>query len=254
MSRYVFPSTASSHSPYQHTTQPVYATSTPSAHSHASHSPYHSARRNSLGGHPSPYAYSASQGTAYYSPSHHTYNAPAYLTVPGTSSSHRSRSRSRSSHGHGYTASAHPHSRSHSQTRHGQPLVYTPSTAPVYLDPSHHSTHRYPSTHSHHSHRSRVPSHSSHSYPTRQRTTSLGDRFRRFLGLDGPQHHQHHYTNGNTGRRRHNSFSGYRDDSGLHRTHTTRSGPWFFGPSEKRRYVDEHGREVDHLGRVIHRF
>ncbi|KAI6110475.1 hypothetical protein EDD17DRAFT_1871922 [Pisolithus thermaeus] len=248
MSRYVFPSTTSQ-SPYQHAIQPGYVTS---AHSQ-SHSPYHSARRNSLGGHPSPYAYTTSQGTAHYSPSHHAHNAAPYLTVPSTSSSHRSRSRSRSTHGHGYTTSTHPHSRSHSQSRHAQPHVYTPSTAPVYLDPSHHSTHRYPSTHSHHSHRSRVPSHSSHTYPTRQRTASFGDRFRRFLGLDGPQH-QHYYANGSTGRRRHNSFSGYRDDSGLHRTNTTRSGPWFFGPADKRRYVDEHGREVDHLGRVIHRY
>ncbi|KAI6119412.1 hypothetical protein EDD16DRAFT_1582029 [Pisolithus croceorrhizus] len=211
MSRYVFPSTTSQ-SPYQHAIQPGYVTS---AHSQ-SHSPYHSARRNSLGGHPSPYAYTTSQGTAHYSPSHHAHNAAGYLTVPGTSSSHRSRSRSRSTHGHGHTT----------QSRHAQPHVYTPSTAPVYLDPSHHSTHRYPSTHSHHSHRSRVP-----------RTASFGDRFRRFLGLDGP-HHQHYYANG--------QHRAQADDSGLHRTNTTRSGPW--------RYVDEHGREVDHLGRVIHRY
>ncbi|KAI6151986.1 hypothetical protein BKA82DRAFT_699959 [Pisolithus tinctorius] len=257
MSRYVFPSTAGSHSysPYQHTVPPLYATSAPSAHSH-SQSPYHSARRNSLSGHPAPYAYSASQGTHYSTPSHHAHNTATHLVVPGTSSSHRSRSRSRSSHGHGHPTSTHTHSRSHSQSRHAQPHVYTPSTAPVYLDASHHSTHRYPSTHSHHSHHSHAHSHSSHNYPSRQRTTSLGDRFRRFLGLDTPHHpqQQQHYANGNAGRRRHNSFSGYRDDSKLHRTNTTRSGPWFFGPTDNRRYIDEHGRDVDYLGRVIHRY
>ncbi|KAI6047258.1 hypothetical protein EDC04DRAFT_2887065 [Pisolithus marmoratus] len=251
MARYSFPSTAGSHSPYQHSPQqPFYGTSTPSAHSHA-HSPYHSARRNSLSGHPSPYAYPATQGTY---PSHAN-NGANYLTVPGTSTSHRSRSRSRSSHGHGHTVPTHSHSRSHSQSRHAQPYVYTPSTAPVHLDPSHRSTHRYPSTHSHHSHHSHAHSYSSHNYPSRQRTASFGDRVRRFFGLD-PQyhHHQPYYANGSTGRRRHNSFSGYRDDSRLHRTNTTRSGPWFFGAADNRRYVDEHGREVDHLGRVIHRF
>lgn len=65
------------------------------------------------------------------------YHAHNYLTVPATTSSHRSRSRSRSSHGQTY-APQH-HSRTHSQSRHAHDphgynaSMHTPSTAHSYL-------------------------------------------------------------------------------------------------------------------------
>ncbi|KAG6337371.1 hypothetical protein ID866_1744 [Astraeus odoratus] len=237
MARYAFPTTQS-HSPYHGYQQhAMYPPSTPSSHSAYYGTPVR--RRNSFNGHTTPHHYTT-PNTAYYTSSPYGHNAPTHLAVPGTSSSHRSRSSQSRHHGHGYG------------TSHG---TYTPSAGSLYAD--HRSSHRYPSSsHSHysyHSHHSHAHSPASH-HPTRQRTTSIGDRVRRFFGLDPPHHHSTSTSYGDGRRRRHNSFSGYRDDNKLHRTHTTRSGPWFFGSTDNKRYVDEHGREVDQYGRVIHRF
>ena len=144
---------------------------------------------------------------------------------------------------------------------------------------SHHSAYRHPSHSSHHlpqyvqsahSHQSHTRSHS-HSRPhaptyhyPRERTPSMSDRIRNFFGMETrpdhySQHHHpphypsHQYAHSNDHRRRHNSFSGFRDDSRPHRSNSVRAGPWFFGSVDNRRYIDEHGREVDHHGRVIHR-
>ncbi|KAF9226483.1 hypothetical protein BS17DRAFT_485650 [Gyrodon lividus] len=264
MAHYVFPSSQS----YSHQQQPVvYTTSNPSAHSAYYGSPVR--RHNSFSGHANPQVYGTNP--IHHTPSSHGHAGTQYLVVPG---GRRSRSRSRSSHGHD-----HGHGRSHSQSRHHghgysvnvtQPVVYTSS--PV-IDPGHHrSSHRHPSQSSHRSHHSHHHSHSSqphrshsrpnshsHAYgtgyhPGHNRTTSISDRVRNFFGLE-PSHSHAHYTtsHGNDGRRRHNSFSGYRDDSKLRRNHSIRTGPWFFGSTDNKRYVDEHGREVDHRGRVIQR-
>ncbi|KAH7887812.1 hypothetical protein F5I97DRAFT_899312 [Phlebopus sp. FC_14] len=264
MARYVFPS-SHPHSPYPTYQQPVvYTTSTPSYGTPIR-------RHNSFNGHTSPQVYGVSNAP-YYSPSSHGHAGTQYLVVPGHRS--RSRSRSRSSHGHGH---GHTHSRSHSHTPHHQHghsasvtspnVVYTSPSAPIY-DTGHNrsSSHRHPShsshhshAHSHHSHSPR--SHHSHShshaanyYSGHQRTTSFGDRVRQMFGFEPSHSHPHHTSSyGDSGRRRHNSFSGHRDENKLHRTYSTRTGPWFLGSTDNRRFVDEHGREVDHRGRVIHR-
>ncbi|KAL4075923.1 hypothetical protein J3A83DRAFT_4370141 [Scleroderma citrinum] len=232
MARYPFPSTQS-HSPYHGYAYPP--PTTPSAHSH-----YSTPRRHS---HSTPY-------------SPYTPNTQNYLAVPATTSSHHSRNRS----SHGHTHTPHHHSRTHSQSRshHGHGantsnVIYTPSTAYSHLDTPNYHTHRYPSSaHSHHSHHSHAHSHaSSHHYPTHRRTNSISDRVRRFFGLDPSPHLHPHPVD--SGRRRHNSFSSHRDDTRLRRS-STRTGPWFFGSTDHRRYVDDYGREVDHHGRIIHRF
>ncbi|KAN0097372.1 hypothetical protein V8E55_001818 [Tylopilus felleus] len=190
------------------------------------------------------------------------------------------------------SVSRHSHHRAHSHSgHHDQSVVYPPnvgySTHSDYQNPlhrhtsrsSHHSAYRHPSHSSHHlpqyvqsahSHQSHTRSHS-HSRPhaptyhyPRERTPSMSDRIRNFFGMEtrpdhySQHHHQphypsHQYAHSNDHRRRHNSFSGFRDDSRPHRSNSVRAGPWFFGSVDNRRYIDEHGREVDHHGRVIHR-
>ncbi|KAJ8590322.1 hypothetical protein M405DRAFT_170566 [Rhizopogon salebrosus TDB-379] len=220
MAQYVFPST---HSPYT-TQQPVvYTTSSHSHHGNGGYTYGTPLRRATSVGHvytPSPaYGYTTSQ--------------PAqFLTVPSTH--HRSKSRHRhTSHGH------------HGHTSY--PVTYAPTT-PVYVQSnttrhrSHSRSHRHPS-------RSHSQSHHSHSYGYnddyyRGRTPSVGDRVRNFFGMD-PSSSSYYNSYGNQGRSRHNSFSGHNN---------TRTGPWMFGSTNSRPYYDNHGREVDHRGRQIHRY
>ncbi|KAF8842283.1 hypothetical protein BDN67DRAFT_401156 [Paxillus ammoniavirescens] len=217
MAHYPFP-TAQSHSPYQQP-QMVYAASNPSAYGTHYNTPIQ--RHNSFNGHTNP--------QVYHTPSSHGHSGTQYLVVPPP------RSRSRSSHGHGH---------SHSQSHHHGHGYSASASQPVYAAPIvvlHRSHSR--SEHSH--------SHGAGYYPGHQRTISIGDRVRNFFGIE-PSHPHYNTQYGGAGRRRHNSFSGYRDDNRHHRSHS-RSGLWGLGSADNQRYVDEHGREVDHRGRVIHR-
>ncbi|KAG0709555.1 hypothetical protein DFH29DRAFT_2869 [Suillus ampliporus] len=243
MSQYPFPSAHSHHSPYS-THQPL--AYNPSSHSHHGHGGYNYGtplRRASSTGHAYPSTPAYGYPTAAPLP-----HVTQYLTVPDSShrskshSRHRSHSRpahsSHSHHGHGYSTSA------------SYPVAYAP-TAPVYAQPSsghHHSTS--------HRHTSRSRSRPAHAYASngdyyRGRTPSVGDRVRQFFGME-PSHYTSGY--GDQTRRRHNSFSGVRNEGRHHKNHTTRTGPFIFGSTSSQGYVDEHGREVDHRGRPIHRY
>ncbi|KAG8218722.1 hypothetical protein J3R82DRAFT_4391 [Butyriboletus roseoflavus] len=189
------------------------------------------------------------------------------------------------------STSRHSHHRSHDYTVYPANTGYAHSESGHYNHPDHHgrshSSHRHPSHSAHqlphyphqsHSHSSHHYSHQhqhqhqqpqSHSYAhgqsyhaLRERTPSMSDRIRHFFGVDHSDHHSHqphqphHYPHKDEHRRRHNSFnsySGFRDDSGLHRNNSSRTGPWFFGAVDNRFRLDEHGREIDQRGRVIHR-
>ncbi|KAG2152161.1 hypothetical protein BD769DRAFT_24009 [Suillus cothurnatus] len=230
MTQYAFPS---SHSPYSAQQPIVYS---PSSHSHS-----HSHSQHGHGG----YSYGTplrrtTSGHTYTSSPQYGYPAPVqapqtvqYLSVPSTH--HRSSSHSRHSH-------SRPRANSHSHHGYGTtatyPVTYATS-APVYIQPAsgHHRSH---ST----SHRHRSQSRPSHSYTSngdyyRGRTPSVGDRVRQFFGVEPSSSSSYYNSYGNQGRGRQNSFSGMRD-GGRSRKH---SG-----------YVDEHGREVDSRGRLIHRY
>ncbi|EGO01979.1 hypothetical protein SERLA73DRAFT_177656 [Serpula lacrymans var. lacrymans S7.3] len=86
----------------------------------------------------------------------------------------------------------------------------------------------------HHGYYDAHPSHGSHQY----RTPSMGERFRSFFGMD-PSY---------------SSRPAYQDPRHHQSKHRTRKGLWCFGAVDHRGLVDKHGREVDHRGRLIHKF
>ncbi|KAG1753961.1 uncharacterized protein EDB91DRAFT_427791 [Suillus paluster] len=239
--QYVFPS---SRSPYS-TQQPVvYNTASHAHHGHGGYNYGTPLRRASSIGH----AYPSSPAYGYSN----VVSQPQaqFLTVPD--SSHRSRSHSRHTSQSRPRHSSHSHGHGHGyNTTNTYPVTYA-TTAPVYVQPSHHDGHhRSHSTSHRHTSRSRSrPSHyhASNGEYYRDRTPSVGDRVRQFFGME-PSHYSSY---GNQTHRRRNSHTGMRD--GGHRNHSTRTGPCLFGSTSSRGYVDGHGREVDTRGRPIVRY
>ncbi|KAG1806885.1 uncharacterized protein HD556DRAFT_349922 [Suillus plorans] len=130
-----------------------------------------------------------------------------------------------------YLSVPNSHHRSRSQSRHSHSRPRANS----------HSHHRSHST----SHRHRSHSRPAHSYAGggdyhRGRSVSIGDRFRNFLGME-PSSNSYYNSYGNQGHGHHNSqaYGGMRDER---------------RPRKHSGYVDEHGREVDSRGRMIHRY
>lgn len=231
MNSYAFPS---SHSPYSTHQTVAYPTSPHSQHGHGSYN-YGTPLRRASTGHT--YASNPQYG---YPPVVQAPQTTQYLSVPN--SHHRSRSQSRHSHSrpransHSHHGHGHGHGHGYSTTA-TYPVAYATS-APVYSQPSsgHHRSH---ST----SHRHRSHSRPAHSYAGggdyhRGRSVSIGDRFRNFLGME-PSSNSYYNSYGNRGHGHHNSYGGMRDER---------------RPRKHSGYVDEHGREVDSRGRMIHRF
>ncbi|KAG2146755.1 hypothetical protein DEU56DRAFT_899608 [Suillus clintonianus] len=226
MSQYPFPS-----SPYAQQQPVVYTSSSHSQHGHGGYNYGTPLRRASSAG--PGYATSAQYGYPNVVAAPQT---AQYLSIPD--SHHRSRSHSR------HRSHSRPRHSSHS--RHGgysttttYPVTYaTTAQAPIYIQPS--TGHRSHSTSRRHSSHSRPSySYASNGDYYRGRTPSLGDRFMNLFG--GKSSNSYYNSYGNQGHGGHTSYGGMRDE----RRHSNRKHSG---------YVDEHGREVDHRGRPIHRY
>jgi len=222
---------ARSHSMSRHSPQPIVYTTSQRSH-HSGHT--HSGHGHSNGGY---YEYPTSHSSGQYpgtplqryasvghTPPH---SNPAYLTIP--SNHHRSRSHSAHRDGHSHSHGHHDvqyytaptRTRSRSRTRHrpsaSAPQTYSGGSRPVYT--------QYADTGRHRGDYRRHQSDAGHY----RSTLSWGERLRRFFGLSGHHEPHHHHR----------------------RNHSARKGFWFFGPVNRRGYVNGHGRDVDHRGRQI---